>query len=117
MYIARFCLRSGEHRPGVVVPRPRMSTMRLLTSGVALFLSIPDARADCWVIPGARGEVLGWRCNNPPPAAPTLSDWTRLLPQAPTHYGPDLGEINTARESALRQQILREQLRQLQNQR
>jgi hypothetical protein len=65
---------------------------------------------------GARGEVLDCA---PPPAPYGGVDQTIALQAGRNlpHFGPDLDQINRAQESALRQQILQEQLRQLREQR
>ena len=98
---------------------PQMSVTRVLIPAAALLLSISTASAqNCMVARGASGQVLGWNCTPPPthyggvdPTIPLQA--VRNLP----HFGPDLDQINRSQESALRQQILQEQLRQLQQQR
>jgi hypothetical protein len=93
-----------------------MSVTRVLIPAAALLLSIATASAqNCMVIPGARGEILGWNCT-PPPAASGRVPWGNLLQAPPPVYGPDYDAINRAQESILRQKILQEQLRQLQQQ-
>ena len=96
-----------------------MSVTRVQIPAAALLLSISTASAqNCMIARGASGQVLGWNCT-PPPAHdggvdPTIPlQAVRNLP----HFGPDLDEINRSQDSALRQQILQEQLRQLQQQR
>jgi hypothetical protein len=98
-----------------------MSLTRVLIITAVLLLSISTASAqNCMVVRGASGQVLGWNCT--PPLAP--APYGGVDPTIPLqagrnlpHFGPDLDQINRAQESALRQQILQEQLRQLQQQR
>lgn len=78
--------------------------MKTLLIAAGLLALAGQAKADCWVIPGPRGEVMGWRCDQPAYQQPA-QDWTRLLAPAPTHYGPDLNAI-------YQQQLLRELQRQ-----
>jgi hypothetical protein len=100
-----------------------MSLTRVLITTAVLLLSISAASAqNCWVNRSASGQVLGWVCTPPPaPAPPYGGGLDPTIPLRATHpsgpYGPDWDMINRSNESALRQQILQEQLRQLQQQR
>jgi hypothetical protein len=96
-----------------------MSVTHILIPAAALLLSISTASAqNCMVVRGASGQVLGWNCT------PVPRSYGGIDPSIPLqagqnlpHFGPDWDQINRSQESALRQQILQEQLRQLQQQR
>jgi hypothetical protein len=93
-----------------------MSVTRVLIPAAALLLSISTASAqNCMVVRGASGQALGWNCSPSPtphggidPAIPLQAG--QNLP----HFGPDWDQIYRSQESALRQKIIQEQLRQLQ---
>ena len=96
-----------------------MSVTRVLIPAAALVFSISTASAqNCMVVRGAYGQVLGWNCTpSPAPRGGIDPSIPLQAGQNLPHFGPDWDQINRSQESALRQQIPQEQLRQLQQQR
>ncbi len=104
-----------------------MKARALISAGALALLSSMIARpalASCYTVPDYRTGLDRVLCQpDAYPAAPSLSLPPSNLLDAIAGQGPnqnqypDWNAINANRESALRQQILQEQLRQLQNQR
>lgn len=70
--------------------------------------------SNCMVIPGAYGNVLGLNCFSNSEIQNGIDSNIPLYAGRPSgRFGPDLNDLQSQYESALRQEILREQLREL----